>query len=265
MAFLSAVRERLGLVPHKSPQTARHASRAQGAAPGFTRSVYGPWLKTVPDDLTFRFCVEGYGDFVADCIRNRDAAFLFLDIGANIGVFSLLADTVPSCRAAYAFEPVPATFANLEANIAYNAASKVAPINAAIAESRKGKVWLSYDPAHSGLSAVTGRRRGAVEAPALGAPDLAALVTEWPETIVAKIDVEGDEANVISILARTPFYGALNDIIVEVSSRNTNATTRDRLLHVLATEGFEMRSRAGEDDHYDAHFQRPPSKRPRRQ
>jgi len=261
MAFLNAVRERLGLAPNQSPDAARPAPDADGAATGFTRSVYGPWLKNVPGDLTFRLCVEGYGEFIADCIKGRDAPFLFLDIGANIGVFSLLADTVPSCRAAYAFEPVPATFANLKANVAFNDARKVTPVNAAIAESGGGKVWLSYNPAHSGLSAITGRHRRAVEATALGARGLAALITEWPRTIVAKIDVEGSEADVVEILARTPFYGALNDIVVEISSRNTNATTRDRLLAVLAAQGFEMRTRAGDEDHYDAHFQRPASKR----
>lgn len=247
MAILSAVRQRLGIAPPP--------------AAGFTRSVYGPWLRNVPDDLTFRLCVRGYGAFIADCIKARDHPFLFLDIGANMGVFSLLADTVPACRAAYAFEPVPATFANLEANIAYNDARKVTPVNAAIAETPGGKVWLHYNPAHSGRSFVTRRRWGAVGAPALGARELATTVTEWPETILAKIDVEGAEADVIEILARTPFYAALNDIVVEVSARNTNAATRDRLLGVLASEGFEMRSRAGQDDHYDAHFQRPASGR----
>lgn len=262
MAILSAVRQKIGL---KSPQASTDAAGptpAVGAqTAGFTRSVYGPWLKTVPDDLTFRFCVEGYGDFVADCIKAHDKPFLFLDVGANIGVFSLLADTLPLCRCAFAFEPVPAVFENLEANIAFNGARKITPVNAAVAESRQSKVWLSYDPAHSGLSAITRRRHGAVAAPALGARELADLIAEWPQTILAKIDVEGAEADVIEILARTPFYTALNDLIVEVSSRNTNAANRDRLLDVLASEGFEMTARAGDDDHYDALFHRSASVR----
>jgi hypothetical protein len=74
----------------------------------FIRSVCGPDLLDTPGDQTFALCARGYASsFVDDVIRSYDREFLFLDIGANLGLFSLLADCHPLCRRVLAFEPLP--------------------------------------------------------------------------------------------------------------------------------------------------------------
>jgi hypothetical protein len=74
------------------------------------RSTYGPLLYNTPGDRTFELCVNGYGPFVAKVIEGWEDEFLFLDIGANLGLFSLLAARNPHCRQAIAFEPLPEIF-----------------------------------------------------------------------------------------------------------------------------------------------------------
>ena len=56
-------------------------------------------------------------------INNLNANDLFIDIGANVGHYSLLAAGV--CKAnVIAFEPIPSTFFKLEENVKLNALSK---------------------------------------------------------------------------------------------------------------------------------------------
>eukprot|EP01034_Spumella_vulgaris_P002103 gene2103-2739_t len=43
----------------------------------------------------------------------------FVDVGANIGVYSVLASGITGAKS-LSFEPIPSTFANLKRNINYN-------------------------------------------------------------------------------------------------------------------------------------------------
>ncbi len=54
--------------------------------------------------------------FVLHFLRNTD---LFIDVGANLGAYSILASSVSGART-IAFEPVPHTFQLLKNNIALN-------------------------------------------------------------------------------------------------------------------------------------------------
>jgi FkbM family methyltransferase len=257
--------QRLALVARRllGGRLPRELSVGEAPSHTFTQSIYGPYLRDTPADQTFELCVSGYGPFVADAIAGHNREFLFLDIGANLGLFSLLADRNPQCRKVLAFEPLPDIFRNLEANLVRNGAEKVLPICAAVGDAGGGDVYLSFNPGHSGMSKVLKRwRRGAVRARMLSAADLARLVPEWPASILAKIDVEGGEPGVLSVLRETPFYNAINALIIEISERNLGRIERRRLLDLLELEGFSETARFGPAEHYDALYRRTASVRP---
>ena len=222
----------------------------------FARSVYGPYLWIMPDDRTFELCITGYGRFVSDAIAAQDRPFVFLDIGANLGVFSLVAARHPLCRKVMAIEPLPAIFRNLEANIRRNAAGNVEPVWGAISPSSEEFVHLSFNERHSGMSKIVDRRPGAVLAPVLSAGKLDGLLPGSSTRIVAKIDVEGSEINVLSTLRQARFYGVIDEIIIEVSEVNLGTAGRLQLMAMLAQDGYEELSRAGANNHYDARFRR---------
>ena len=240
---------------------ARHLSDAarrllHPSAPAFRKSVYGPLLLDTPGDRTFELCLTGYGPFVAERIAGYGRDFLFLDIGANLGLFSLIADRQPLCRRALAFEPLPSVFASLRANLERNSAAKVTAHCCAISDAG-GHVELSYNPAHSGMSKVMPLRGpGTVRASAIGATELDRLVGDPQGDILAKIDVEGSELAVLSILRQTGFYPAIKAIIIEVSEHNLAGEDQAGLLALLASEGFVEMSRSGTEDHYDAYYAR---------
>jgi FkbM family methyltransferase len=224
----------------------------------FTRSIYGPLLRDTPGDQTFEFCVNGYGSpLVADTIRLHERPFVFLDIGANLGIFSLLAARNPHCVRALAFEPLPTIFANLQANVARNGARLVEAHCAALTSARRRHVYLDYDARHSGMAKVVPRpRRGCVRARTIGGPALGRLVGELRNPILAKIDVEGSERDVLQTLRQSGVYAAVDTVIIEISERNLGNAGRAALLAMMAEDGFVEVERSGPQDHYDAVYRR---------
>ncbi len=222
----------------------------------FVRSAYGPYLSITPGDRTFELCVAGYGPFVANAIASQDRPFVFLDIGANLGLFSLLAARNRHCKRVIAFEPLPEIFRNLEVNIRRNEADKIEAILGAVSATTDEVVYLSFDARHSGMSKTVERQHGAVCASVISAKTLDSLVPNSQIAIVAKIDVEGSEVDVLSTLRMTRFYGAIDDIVIEVSEANLGSARRSRLLGLLAQDGYEKLSCAGAPNHYDARYRR---------
>jgi FkbM family methyltransferase len=224
----------------------------------FVRSVYGPYLLNTPGDRTFELCVRGYGPFTSAAIQGLDRRFVFLDIGANLGLFSLLAVRNPYCERVVAVEPLPDVFKNLERNISRNRADKIQAVWGAVSATPDASVYLSFDARHSGMSRVVERGAATVCAPVVSGEKIDTLFPELPETLVAKIDVEGSEIDVLRTLRRTRVYGALTELFIEVSERNLGSARRVKLLRMLAEDGFRELSRAGPPHHYDARYRRTP-------
>ena len=223
----------------------------------FVQSAHGPWLLDTPGDRTFELCVAGNGRLVADAIRQYASPFSFVDIGANCGVFSLLAAAQPSCRDVVAIEPVADTFLRLRANVARNGAAKIRIVRAAVLDQHAGVAHLTYDARHSGLSAVTSRGgRATVRAPVLDAEALERLVRPPGLPVMVKIDVEGGEAGVLTALARTSWFPAVTDVLVELSERHAGVEGVGATRALLERAGFHEVARDGTAEHYDAHFRR---------
>lgn len=128
---------------------------------------------------------------------------LFVDVGANIGVYATwAAKLVGPTGAVLALEPVPTTRAWLERLCAQNDLRNVGVI-ATAAGAEKGSAWMQTTDGASGLSRVTVGQQSDVEV-AVTTLDLL-LGSQVPALI--KIDVEGHELSVLRgsrhILERT--------------------------------------------------------------
>src|ERR1700739_4454533 len=94
------------------------------------RSAYGPLLIARPDDVTNMFCITGslkagYDDVYAEVSALKPGS-VFIDIGANAGLFSLVASgVVGQTGVVIAFEPALNLFADLVNNIVLNAAHNI--------------------------------------------------------------------------------------------------------------------------------------------
>lgn len=126
--------------------------------------------------------------------RLRDG-FRFIDIGANIGAYSLFvaAKAGPSARI-LAVEPQPDVFARLSFNIAQNPFGTVKAVACALAD-KAGELTLFIDPTNRGESSVRILRSSAGSTVRVPAMTLLSLVqNEGYERLDAiKLDVEGAE------------------------------------------------------------------------
>jgi FkbM family methyltransferase len=115
-----------------------------------------------------------------------------VDVGANIGLVSLLLARRFPGRAIHAFEPNPTTFETLEANIARNGASKVSCHRYAVSDA-DGTVMFDNDPIARGTASIS--RDGSRHAAEVPAITLDSFVAKHAISSIGllKIDVEGYE------------------------------------------------------------------------
>jgi FkbM family methyltransferase len=89
------------------------------------------------------------GDLLKKVIRSND---VFLDIGANIGYFSLLAATNYSSAKIISFEPVKHLFQKMNHNISINNIKNIETVNAAVGEINEEKELFLSSPDNLGMS-----------------------------------------------------------------------------------------------------------------
>ena len=225
----------------------------------YTLSLYGVWLKNRWDDATFRFCVNAsYGFFYSDWIENIDEC-VFIDIGANQGLYSLLAEKNPRISRVYAFEPQPEIFAIFKQNIERNDAKRVIAFPYAISNSAEARD-MQIKSGHSGAATL---RDAAVPESKFGQSirivtvnkDFLGSSIELPENtrIAIKIDTEGHEAQVLAELMESTLWDRVFNIFYEVDERYIDNV---KILETLKGYGFSIIYQNGEKPHYDLMLQR---------
>ena len=225
----------------------------------FARSKYGVRMKRNARDRTYQLCMLGsYGRFIERLIAERKDQFVFLDIGANQGVFSLLAAKNPVCRRVVALEPNPQTFSFLVQNIAANGfRDRITTFCAAVALEGRDILSFSSVSNHSGLANLFGKGAFDFSAIRIGGLALRTIFDEFGDLpILAKIDVEGAERAVLEALSRVSLLTRIDDVVVEVSNITGEEGGAASLLSFLRENDWREVSRSGHADHFDALFHR---------
>jgi FkbM family methyltransferase len=135
-----------------------------------------------------------FGDirkFLAACSRLRPS--IFIDVGANVGLYSCIAGRHRVAPRIVAFEPDPRNFAGLARNITLNACDDLIEARPHAVGDVEGEAFLHIAPlANSGLSTI--RQDGTHR---VRVTPLACAFMLRDETIAVKIDVEGHEPSVL--------------------------------------------------------------------
>lgn len=169
---------------------------------------------------------------------------VFVDVGANVGFFSLLAaQAVGVTGSVLAIEPVPSNVRQIEINAAANGFANISVVEAA-ASSTSGTTTLLLAE-HPG---------GAVVASAGTPPDLAGSLEVRTVTVdelvksgelrpptVIKIDVEGAEVDALKGMGET-LREHRPVVVCEVDGADDSslATRRSHVVAVLETCGYEV-------------------------
>lgn len=236
----------------------RHVHRLAGvgrSVPGVMRTTYGVRMEANWGDRTFAYCHYGtYGTYLADLIGAIDHPFAFLDIGANQGLFSLIAARNPACKAIIALEPVPDTHARLTRNLALNGAGPRAQALKFGLSDRDGTRLIATCNAHSGVATLEDHlssRLPSATSLAVEMRTIDGLLPHLPDDLplFVKIDVEGHEATVIAQLLGSPLASRVIGIFYEHDKQwSDGAAIED----VLAQAGFAVMRRYGRGRHFDA-------------
>jgi FkbM family methyltransferase len=178
---------------------------------------------------------------LSDLLRN---ASLFVDVGANIGFFSLLAHRVmPPDGQVLAFEPNPRTRERLERNLLLNGAGNVEVRAVALGEVAGAAEVVQESASRSGDSYVAGVGAGAPggDRSAVEVQTLDAHLLDDPRgLVVIKIDVEGLEARVLrgGIAAITRLHPV---VLLEVNARalSRSGDSAEDVVRLLEPLGYQ--------------------------
>lgn len=142
----------------------------------------------------------------------------FVDIGANIGYFSILvAKNNPSCKV-YSFEPTPSIFKQLKENLQLNELSNVSANQVALSNHEGNLRLYPGHPMNSGSTGIF-RNEESSESFSVKASTLHKEVEKMPlPPRIVKIDTEGSESEILSHLRQlVKLLPADIEFIVEIN------------------------------------------------
>jgi FkbM family methyltransferase len=183
------------------------------------------------------------------------AGDVFFDIGANIGVYSLVAAKQPGGPArVFSFEASYASIASLCSNIVLNqAAGQITPMPVALSDTTGMNVFSLRDvepgAARHALGSEAPEDGPAVFQQPIMMFRLDDLIDQFrlPPPNHIKLDVDGGELAVLEGAARTLALPALRSILVEVSTSLSAAVTSALEKHGLTLQSkVSVRNKAGE-------------------
>lgn len=227
------------------------------------RSHHGPILCCNPSDFTSTLALSGaYGRLLSDHIKHMQPDATFVDVGANYGLFTVLASQRLVHGHVLAFEPNPDIYSRLIYALQLNHTDNVTAMNCAVGGT-SGSMKLQCSEAHSGIAKLiedgtlpTGH---SVEVPVINLAESDLFDKDRNGSVMhIKLDVEGYELEIIRALRRAPWYDRVRTLVVEIDDRylRTYGCDAKELYTTLQDDGFTPRIGFVSKDHYDDVFSR---------
>ena len=168
--------------------------------------------------------------FILHLLRPSD---LFIDVGANIGSYTLLSSGHVGART-LSFEPIPSTFDDLSRNIRLNNLGELVELrNAAVGENcGRAFMTLNEDTANH-ISSKAGAGTCEVDVVCLDDLDIS-------NAISIKIDVEGFETEVLRGASQTLCRLNLKAVLLELNKSGAQFGYSDENIHLMMLDfGFK--------------------------
>lgn len=227
---------------------ARNEAPSQTAVKSQSTETYVPhvgWLRHGPDDEVAELLRQGHFEageqaFLWLYLRHDS---VFIDGGAHVGLFSLIAAKVAEGGRVIAVEPDSTSAKLLRENLQGNSVRNVEVVEAALWD-RSGQVCLSRPPvgksAFASVAEASKDLEGGLVASMTATDLLDACSVERAD--VMKLDIEGAEPRVVATVEHLTRVGRLPVLIVEFTEDNLerNETSTERLHTALSGLGYTV-------------------------
>ncbi len=171
--------------------------------------------------------------FLLHLLRPND---IFVDVGANIGSFTILASSVAGAKS-ISFEPVPATFRHLTHNVAINDNSFLVELYNCGVGKEKGKLSFTsgYDTMNHIVTNPSGSIPGTIEVDIVTLDEI--LNNRIP--VLIKVDTEGFEMAVLQGAKSTLAHPSMMAIIIELNGSCHRYGINEQDIHeYISEQGF---------------------------
>jgi len=186
---------------------------------------------------------------ITEIIKELKEGDVFIDIGANIGFFSLFAaGVVGQSGRVLSYEPSPREFKRLLNNIEINGANNILPYNLALSDYvGEAKLCIS-EKVHTGINALiaTSQDNSAYKLAPICSGDL--LIAPFLDpfldrdmTCAIKVDVEGAEFLVLSGLRSCLNSKNIKSVVIEITPKflARYGHTKEDIYNLMSQYGFE--------------------------
>tara|TARA_B100000035_G_scaffold93449_1_gene79070 strand:- start:16 stop:813 length:798 start_codon:yes stop_codon:yes gene_type:complete len=188
--------------------------------------IYKPKIR---NDITYRYTVAGIymGEFQKKLLRIKDE-FYFLDIGSNIGYFSLVAGSNKKLRKIFSIEANPVIKKHLDKNLNLNfSKKKYETYNLAISN-KIGKLNFYINKKDSGSSSLIKKNKFSklIRVKSKNFKLFNEIGNKIKKKkVVVKIDVEGKDLEVLKELKKSNIFK--NIFYLYIESKNENKKIND--------------------------------------
>jgi FkbM family methyltransferase len=181
-------------------------------------------------------------------LRDRDVLY---DVGANIGLYSLYAaKRRPACRV-FAFEPESHNFGSLCGNLLLNRVENVTPCFFPLSNREAFAPFYVYDLRPGGALHSLGRPSSLREGPPLLTTGTIAVTIDvlvsrhgLPAPDLLKLDVDGNEEQILDGAAIVLASGSLRSILVEVTEPGEREHALSWAESKLAPFGYYLKGKS---------------------
>ncbi len=178
-------------------------------------TIFGKFASTSKRrlDLTFDYETCAIRSFkkIAELINSS----IVLDIGANIGVYSVYVSSLDCIQEIHAFEPAPQAFAELQKNILVQQSTKKFHAHDIALSDMDGEVQFNIVAPMSGANKITNDESKKSTSVTVNAKPLDKVIFNSNSIASVKIDVEGHEKS--TIIGATNFFRN-NKCFIQVES-----------------------------------------------
>ena len=215
-------------------------------------STYGIKLKKNWGDETFRYCAKGdYGTYLSGFLGSLRSSFSFVDIGANLGLYSLIAARNKAAKRIYAFEPNPFVYEYLTANAELNGA-EITMYPVAVSSVEAEQVFR-FDRSHTGGGGLATKNGQQITVMSRNFSIFDEIQSDDSNDKVIKIDVEGHEPFVIAELFKSRMKSSIRYIYFEVHEDSYDIR---QVSTFLEQHRFRLLHKNGSGEWYDLMYVR---------